>query len=279
MEIITENTQLVSKDTDKLNNVISLSASSFEAITKKVQNIKEQSTDMYLKAENIKNINNANISTVTSLKYINKESTEKLSGVNTSFKELYTGIMGIKDIVEVVNSISKRTHILSLNASIEAARAGQYGAGFSVVAREIRNLSEGIVEQMSKIQDIVNSVNKNMSKTESSIEEVNRVFDEQYGVINDTIGNYQKALSSTEDIVSSIGNIDLSIETLNNENSSVINTFKEVNIICSEFTNSVNEISSVIENQYIETKNMDSLVQQLENSTNELREKMNKFSL
>ena len=279
MEIITENTQLVSKDTDKLNSVINLSVNSFEAITKKVQNIKEQSTEMYLKAENIKSINNTNISTVTSLKDMNKESTDKLNGVNMSFKELYADLMGIKNIVDVVNNISKRTHILSLNASIEAASAGQYGAGFSVVAREIRNLSEGIVEQMSKIQDIVGSVNNNMSKTESSIAEVNRAFNEQYGVINDTIGNYQKALNSTEDIVSSIGNIDLSIETLNNENSSVINTFKEVNSICCEFTSSVSEISSVIENQYIETMNMDSLVQQLENSTNELREKMNKFSL
>jgi methyl-accepting chemotaxis protein len=252
---------------------------SVESITNKVQNINEQSTDMYLKAENIKNINNINISTVTSLKHINKESTDKLNGVNISFKELYTGLMGIKDIVDVVNNISKRTHILSLNASIEAASAGQYGAGFSVVAREIRNLSEGIVEQMCKIQDIVSSVNNNMFKTETSIDEVNRVFNQQYTVINDTIGSYQKALSSTEDIVSSIGNIDLSIDALNNENSSVINTLKEVSIICSEFTNSISEISSVIENQYIETKNMDDLVQQLESSTNELREKMNKFSL
>ncbi|MGH4137793.1 methyl-accepting chemotaxis protein [Clostridium sp.] len=279
MEIITENTQLVSADTDKLNSVINLSVSSFEAITKKVQNIKEQSTDMYLKAENIKNINNINISTVTNLKHINKESTDKLNGVNMSFKELYADLMGIKNIVDVVNSISKRTHILSLNASIEAASAGQYGAGFSVVAREIRNLSEGIGEQMNKIQNIVSSVNNNMSKTEGSIDEVNRVFNEQDSAINDTIGSYQKALCSTDDIVSSIENIDLSIDTLNNENSSVINTLKEVNIICSQFTNSVNQISSVIENQYIETVNMDSLVQELENSTNELREKMNKFRL
>jgi len=279
MDVITENTQLVSNDTDKLNDVINISMSSFESITNKVQNIKEQSTDMYLKAENIKNINNINISSVTSLKYINKESTDKLDGVNISFKELYTDFMGIKDIVDVVNNISKRTHILSLNASIEAASAGEYGAGFSVVAKEIRNLSEGIVEQMCKIQDIVSSVNSNMFKTETSIGEVNRVFLAQDSAINDTISSYQKALSSTEDIVSSIGSIDISIDTLNNENSSVINTLKEVNIISSEFTNSVNEIKCVIENQYIETKNMDSLVVKLENSTNELREKMNKFSL
>jgi len=279
MEIITENTQLVSNDTDKLNDVINISVGSFESITKKVQNIKEESTDMYQKAEDIKNINNINISSVTSLKHINKESTDKLEGVNASFKELYTDFMGIKDIVDVVNNISKRTHILSLNASIEAASAGEYGAGFSVVAREIRNLSEGIVEQMCKIQDIVSSVNNNMSKTETSIGEVNRVFGAQDSAINDTISSYQKALSSTEDIVSSIGNIDLSIDTLNKENSSVINTLKEVNIISSEFTSSVNEIKCVIENQYVESKNMDSLVGKLENSTNELREKMNKFSL
>jgi len=279
MEIITENTQLVSGDTDKLNNVINLSMNSFENITKKVQNIKEQSTDMYIKAENINNINNTNMSTVTSLKHINKESTDRLNGVNKSFKELFTDLMGIKNIVDVVNNISKRTHILSLNASIEAASAGKYGAGFSVVAREIRNLSDGIGEQMCKIQDIVTSVNNNMSKTEISIDEVNRVFNEQDSAINDTIGSYQKALSSTDDIVASIENIDNSIDDLNNQNSSVINTLKEVNIICSEFTSSINQISSVIENQYIETKNMDGLVLKLENSTSELREKMNKFSL
>ncbi|MBU3158804.1 methyl-accepting chemotaxis protein [Clostridium frigoris] len=279
MEIITENTQVVSNDTDKLNNVIDICVRSFESITKKVQIIKEQSTNMFLKAENIKEINNINISSVTSLKYINKESTNKLNSVNDSFKELYLDFMGINNIVDVVNNISKRTHILSLNASIEAATAGKYGNGFSVVAREIRSLSEGIGEQMIKIQDIVSSVNSNMVRTENSIVEVNRVFNEQDGAINDTIVSYKKALSSTEDIAGSIGNIHFSIDELNNENRSVINNLKEVNVICSDFTNSVGQISSVIENQYDETKNMDGLVQQLEDSTNELREKMNKFNL
>ncbi|MBU3178744.1 methyl-accepting chemotaxis protein [Clostridium estertheticum] len=279
MEIITENTQMVSNDTNKLTSVINSSVRSVEGITKKVQSIKERSTDMYLKAGNIKTINNSNISSITSLKHINKESTNKLNGVNKSFKELYTDFMGIKNIVDVVNNISKRTHILSLNASIEAATAGKYGAGFSVVAREIRSLSEGIGEQMSKIQDIVSSVNNNMSRTEISIGEVNRVFNEQDNAINETILSYHKALKSTEDIVSSIGNIDISIDVLNNENISVINTLKEVNIICGEFTDSVEKISSVIENQYVETKNMGGLVLQLENSTNELRVKMNKFTL
>ncbi|WP_298845969.1 methyl-accepting chemotaxis protein [Clostridium sp.] len=279
MEIITENTQVVSNDTDKLNNVIDVCVRSFESITKKVRIIKKQSTDMFLKAENIKEINNTNISSVTSLKYINKESTNKLNGVNDSFKELYTDFMGINNIVDVVNNISKRTHILSLNASIEAATAGKYGAGFSVVAKEIRSLSEGIGEQMSKIQDIVSSVHNNMVRTENSIGEVNRVFNEQDSAINDTIVSYKKALSSTDDIAGSICNIHLSIDELNNENRSVINNLKEVNVICTEFTNSVGQISSVIENQYGETKNMDGLVQQLEDSTNELREKMNRFNL
>ena len=279
MEIITENTQLVSNDTNKLNNVINICVNSFESITKKVETIKEQSTNMYLKAENIKEINNTNISSVTGLKYINKESSDKLNGVNQSFKELYTDFMGINDIVDVVNNISKRTHILSLNASIEAASAGKYGAGFGVVAREIRNLSEGIGEQMRKIQDIVSSVNSNMSKTESSIGEVNKVFNEQEIAIDDTIESYKKALSSTEDIAGSTYDIHLSIDTLNNENTIVINTLKEVDTISSEFTNSVNEIKCVIESQYIETKNMDNLVSKLENATNKLREKMNKFSL
>ena len=78
----------------------------------------------------------------------------------------------INSILEAIKNIASQTKMLGLNASIEAARAGEIGKGFSVVAKEIRNLAENSKETATsisllttKIQDSVNGTIKNSSIT------------------------------------------------------------------------------------------------------------------
>ena len=64
----------------------------------------------------------------------------------------------VSDIIEVIEGISGQTNLLSLNASIEAARAGDAGKGFAVVAEEIRVLSDNTKSELSNIKDITNAL-------------------------------------------------------------------------------------------------------------------------
>jgi methyl-accepting chemotaxis protein len=64
-------------------------------------------------------------------------------------------IRSVHRITEMINSVSEKTHLLSLNASIEAARAGDAGRGFSVVAEEIRRLAESAANSGKQIEDLV----------------------------------------------------------------------------------------------------------------------------
>ena len=70
------------------------------------------------------------------------------------------------EIVGIIQGISKQTNLLGLNASIEAARAGEFGKGFTVVAQEIRKLSQSSKESIDKIDGII----KNMAGSLSSID-------------------------------------------------------------------------------------------------------------
>lgn len=98
-------------------------------------------------------------------------------------KELIESANKIGEIVQVIHAISNKTNVLSLNASIEAARAGEHGRGFTVVAKEVRNLAmqtqsalEHIHEQISMVQNNVNSFDNSfeqIAKQTSRFREIN----------------------------------------------------------------------------------------------------------
>ncbi len=112
--------------------------------------------------------------------------------VNSS-KTAFSVIDEINPLLEAVIDIAERTKLLSLNASIEAARAGEYGKGFSVVATEVRNLSEISHTETDKIRPYSEELRSTFERISNEINQVNK----QIGTIIDFA---EKVSSATEDI-------------------------------------------------------------------------------
>ncbi|MCZ8519267.1 MULTISPECIES: globin-coupled sensor protein [Paenibacillus] len=83
----------------------------------------------------------------------------------------------IKEIVTIVQDIAEQTNLLSLNAAIEAARAGEHGRGFSIVADQVRKLSEDTKSTLTRIGDIVSQSDKYNTNVVRSISEVQQVVE------------------------------------------------------------------------------------------------------
>lgn len=88
---------------------------------------------------------------------------KKSGNIGTSMAELFKAISEIDKMIGVVRDISSKTDLLALNASIEAARAGQAGKGFAIVAHEVARLSEKSQESIGVVEAACENLKHNIN--------------------------------------------------------------------------------------------------------------------
>ncbi|MFO7160848.1 MAG: methyl-accepting chemotaxis protein [[Clostridium] cellulosi] len=154
-------------------------ASSIEELTASISEIAAKTKNNAINAGEASNLAKAMRESAISG---NKEMSEML----TSMKEINESSQNISKIIKVIDDIAFQTNLLSLNAAVEAARAGQHGKGFAVVAEEVRNLAvrsanaakdtteliEGSIKRVEKGTQIASDTAKTLGDIVSSVDKV-----------------------------------------------------------------------------------------------------------
>lgn len=96
---------------------------------------------------------------------------KNVEGLNTMIIEAKHNVMETNQIIDLIRKISKQTNILGINASIEAARLGSEGRGFSIVASEVRNLAESTAASANRIADMLKRIQTNIVTISDDIQD------------------------------------------------------------------------------------------------------------
>ena len=212
---------------------------------------------------------------IVSLNNINKSFDEVVSKI----KQLEGSINQANEITGLINNISEQTNLLALNAAIEAARAGEAGRGFSVVADEIRKLSEQSKQSSDTISDLLKGVVFETSSLVKTTGDVNAELGNEVITINTALTSFKSIVTSIGTILPDIQKVSLGIGDLSNNMQPVILKIENTSAVSEENSASAEEIAASTEEMKNSAGSVANTAQNLTSSAIQLTEELNKFKL
>jgi phosphate/phosphite/phosphonate ABC transporter binding protein len=240
----------------------------------RIEENSSQSVDML-------NENRSTIESISDLLLDLIDGVKQASGINT---ELDGSSKQISKFVDYIKDISRQTNLLALNASIEAARAGAAGKGFSVVAEEIKRLSDSTATFATEIEQIVNQVIVEVDRSNTAIERcTNRTKDIENAAqkSGDVIEEIQKVLielnnsmnqikeisslqvDTSHGIQSSISKVSDAVDTTHRVTTNTISTIvtqKAKNIELLDYCTKLSEMASNVQKLTAKNKNKNEII-------------------
>ncbi|MEN5090270.1 methyl-accepting chemotaxis protein [Pseudomonas protegens] len=173
---------------------------------------------------------------------------DMISASSSNIETLNSKTVNIGQILEVITSISQQTNLLALNAAIEAARAGEAGRGFAVVADEVRNLAHRTQESAQQVQTMieelqvgaresVSTMSNSQRHSQDSVEIANQAGERLNSVtqrIGEIDGMNQSVATATEEQTSVVESINMDITEINTLNQEGVENLQATLRACSD---------------------------------------------
>jgi methyl-accepting chemotaxis protein len=249
----------IRKHSEKLYDNISSSSTSLEEIlantTNLVSQISQQASaveqtsasmeEITASIESVSRITGEKKESVDALLEITHSGGEKVKKTNEIITKISQSIDDMLEMISVINNIASQTNLLSMNAAIEAAHAGDFGKGFAVVADEIKKLAENTSKNSkmisSTLKGVIDRINQSLTSSQESGETFNRITNE----VSEVVNAFTEIKSSTDELAKGTEEIMSATSTLLGITDEIRNGSSEIQTGAEEINNALVQIKDI----------------------------------
>jgi methyl-accepting chemotaxis protein len=207
------------------------------------------------------------------------DSDKAIKEVFDSVNELSNKSGSISEILNTIQSISEQTNLLALNAAIEAARAGEAGKGFSVVAEEIRKLSEQTSESTKQVRDIIDQIKNVIELARQNMIAGETAMNEATSATLDTKKSFNIIYDSIIKTIENVSSLVDNVRKIDNDKEVIVQNLQEISAVSEQTAASTEEVSASVEQQSKAIQNISSSTNSLKDIADGLEEIVNRFKL
>jgi methyl-accepting chemotaxis protein len=257
---------------EETNLAIKENAIAIQRIAESSSNVSESATEVLKEAKQGNEIIERTIKQMEEIHISIQESANVIRTLGENSKE-------IGKIVEVINQIAEQTNLLALNAAIEAARAGEHGKGFAVVADEVRKLAEQSRQSTEQITALIEGVQQNTERAVHAMEKGTKDVETGTVVANDAGQAFHRILLSVEKAAGEVQEVSAATEEISASIQQITASVEHLAEISSGISESMQGVASSSEEQLASSEEITAAAESLSRLAQELQNEVSKFKV
>lgn len=250
-----------------------------DELSHKMEVVNKNVIEIETLADRTKGMIGAGMDSMHQLSNQSETTNQKTKRVMEEVKGLQKESLSIEQFIGIINEIASQTNLLSLNASIEAARAGDAGRGFAVVAEEIRKLAEGSVSAASEIQKVVVEIKKKTESTVVTAKEAEDEVTEQVKTVNNTMEAFYKMNDCVEQLLTNLNTVVVNVDNMNEDRLKTLEAIESISAVYEETAASTSLVNDTVKQQLRMSKGLFDATGELSQQTEDLKVAINRFKL